>query len=88
LGASIVVTDELLRNNQLPSNLFHGVGLVISFEVVPIKNAKSQLFDGWAVQRTEADGFKIVVTKIFDNVQEAAKEAAALNREASRRSMS
>jgi hypothetical protein len=54
---------------------------VITFEVVQGKNAKGHLVDGWAVRRTDADGFQIVVTRTFDNMQEAANEATRLNRE-------
>jgi hypothetical protein len=57
------------------------------FEAVQV-SSKDSRDEGWAVQRSEPDGLKIIVTKIFDTQQEAANEAARLNREAARRVMS
>jgi len=59
-----------------------------TFDAVHVSISKDNRSAGWAVQRTEPDGWKIVVTRIFDNQQDAVNEAARLNREASRRVMS
>jgi hypothetical protein len=58
------------------------------FDAVHVSISKDNRCEGWAVQRTEPDGLKIVVTKIFDGQQEAVNEAARLNRDASRGVMS
>lgn len=43
--------------------------------------------DGWAVERNEPDGLRIVVTRIFPDEQAAILEAQRLNREAEKRSI-
>lgn len=60
---------------------------MVTFRAVRIAPSRTSADDGWAVERTEPDGFRIVVTKLFDDAHEAEAEAARLNHEASLRSM-
>lgn len=43
---------------------------------------------GWVVERTEASGFKIVISRDYPTKYEAEVEANKLNQEAARRIMS
>jgi len=57
---------------------------MVRFSVVFIPNSKEEGGKGWAVQRTESDGSRMRVTKLFETEQEAVNEAARLNRQAAR----
>lgn len=58
---------------------------MIKFAVVPAQDTKIFSSQGWAIERTDPNGFRIVVSMPFQFKQEAENEAARLNREASRR---
>ena len=57
---------------------------MVTFRVMRIQNFKDKTAEGWAVQRSDPGGFKIVVTRLYDSEQDALNEAARLTREASR----
>jgi hypothetical protein len=55
-----------------------------NFKAIHIQHSQTGKDEGWAVQRSDSDGLKIVVTRFYDTEQEALDEAARLTREASR----
>lgn len=57
------------------------------FRAMLIQNPRDRMDEGWAVQRADPNGLKVVVTRLFDTEQEAANEAARLTREAARGTM-
>ena len=60
---------------------------VVTFREIYIRNAFDSRDGGWVVQRTDPDGFAIVVTRVFETEHDATSEASRLNLEASRRIM-
>ena len=54
------------------------------FRVVQSREAGSK---GWAIERAEADGAAIVVSRVYMSKGDADREAAKLNGEVARRTM-
>jgi hypothetical protein len=60
---------------------------MIVFRVVHVHQSREAREEGWAVERSEPDGLKIMVTRLYPIQAEAEREAKRLNDEAAKRTM-